>query len=119
MQVLATLAFGLSGALVGDSGANAAAQAGKTTVENNALGSVLAAANAIKPGTTEKWQEEQQAAIKEACSGNTPVSCQLAVVAMGTGMSAFILPEAMVTSGIIGSGAVSGVDWLMTGDCRS
>ncbi len=33
MQVLATLAFGL----VGDSGANAAAQAGKTTVENNYL----------------------------------------------------------------------------------
>lgn len=117
VSALATLASGLAGALVGDSGANAiaAAQAGKTTVDNNALGSVLAAANAIKPGTTEKWQEEQQAAIKEACSGNTPVSCQLAVAAMGTGMSAFILPEAMVTSGIIGSGAVSGVDWLMTG----
>ncbi|EOX3826757.1 VENN motif pre-toxin domain-containing protein [Enterobacter quasiroggenkampii] len=40
VSALATLASGLAGGLVGDSSANAvaAAQAGKTTVENNALG---------------------------------------------------------------------------------
>ncbi|MFE4111437.1 VENN motif pre-toxin domain-containing protein, partial [Kosakonia sp. YIM B13611] len=40
VSALATLASGLAGALVGDSGANAiaGAQAGKTTVENNFLG---------------------------------------------------------------------------------
>lgn len=44
----------------------------RIVVENNALGSVLAAVNAVKPGTTEKWQKEQQAAIKEACCGPPP-----------------------------------------------
>ncbi|MCK6925634.1 VENN motif pre-toxin domain-containing protein, partial [Enterobacter roggenkampii] len=39
VSALATLASGLAGGLVGDSSANAvaAAQAGKTTVENNSL----------------------------------------------------------------------------------
>ncbi|AYY06309.1 hypothetical protein EGY04_15435 [Enterobacter roggenkampii] len=50
----------------------------RVVVENNNLASVLAAANAVKPGTKEKWQAEQQAAIKEAGSGGTPVSCQMA-----------------------------------------
>lgn len=35
----------------------------RVVVENNNLASVLAAANAVKSGTTEKWQAEQQAAI--------------------------------------------------------
>ncbi|AVZ82712.1 hypothetical protein DBV23_10950 [Edwardsiella ictaluri] len=70
-------------------------------VENNSLASVLAAANANKPGTADKWKEEQQAAIKEACSGNTPMSCQMAVAAIGTVMSGGVLPEAMVISGAI------------------
>ncbi|EMA5188191.1 filamentous hemagglutinin, partial [Salmonella enterica] len=76
---------------------------------------MLAAANAVKPGTTEKWQKEQQAAIKEACSGNTPVSCQMAVAAMGTVMSPWVLPEAMVVTGTVSAGAVGGVDLWMNG----
>lgn len=84
-------------------------------MENNSLAHVLAAANANKLGTAEKWKEEQQAAIKEACSGNTPMSCQMAVAAMGTMMSGGVLPEAMVISGGISSGVVSAVDYLMTG----
>ncbi|UGS48463.1 hemagglutinin repeat-containing protein [Kosakonia cowanii] len=48
VSALATLASGLAGGLVGDSSASvvAAAQAGKTTVENNALGMMGAAAEA-------------------------------------------------------------------------
>lgn len=76
---------------------------------------VLAVAEANKAGTVDKWQEEQQAAIKEACSGGTPVSCEKAVAMMGTVISGGVLPEAMVVSGVITSGAVSVVDWLMTG----
>ncbi|EDT7594942.1 hypothetical protein B9213_001776 [Salmonella enterica subsp. enterica serovar Bovismorbificans] len=76
---------------------------------------MLAAANAVKPGTTEKWQKEQQAAIKEACSGNTPVSCQMAVAAMGTVMSPWVLPEAMVVTGTVSAGAVGGGDLWMNG----
>jgi len=91
------------------------AQAGKNAAENNGLASVLAAAEANKPGTIDKWKEEQQAAIKEACSGHTPMSCQMAVAAMGTVMSGGVLPEAMVISGAISAGAVSAVDLWGTG----
>lgn len=56
-------------------------------MENNSLAHVLAAAEANKPGTIEKWQAEQQATIKEACSGGTPVSCQTMVVAAGSEMA--------------------------------
>ncbi|ARD20050.1 VENN motif pre-toxin domain-containing protein [Edwardsiella piscicida] len=117
VSALATVAAGLAGGLVGDAGASAlaGAQSGKTTVENNSLASVLAAANANKPGTADKWKEEQQAAIKEACSGNTPMSCQMAVAAMGTVMSGGVLPEAMVISGAISAGAVGGIDYVMNG----
>ena len=87
----------------------------RVVVENNNLASVLAAANAVKSGTTEKWQAEQQAAIKEAGSGGTPVSCQMAMAAVGTVMSGGILPEAMVISGVISAGAVGGVDYVMNG----
>ncbi|HBJ6433172.1 hypothetical protein ABI57_23165 [Salmonella enterica subsp. enterica serovar Veneziana] len=87
----------------------------RVVVENNSLGSVLAAANKQKPGTVENYESGTQAAIKEACSGNTPVSCQLAVAALGTVMSGGILPEAMVTAGVISAGAVGGVDLVMNG----
>ncbi|HFH0422639.1 TPA: hemagglutinin repeat-containing protein [Salmonella enterica subsp. enterica serovar Bovismorbificans] len=87
----------------------------RVEVENNSLGSVLAAANKQKPGTVENYESGTQAAIKEACSGNTPVSCQLAVAALGTVMSGGILPEAMVTVGVISAGAVGGVDLVMNG----
>ncbi len=114
---LATIAAGIAGGLAGDgtAAALAGAQSGKTVVENNSLAHVLAAAEANKPGTIEKWQEEQQAAIKEACSGDTPISCQMAVAAIGTLMSGGVLPEAMVISGAISAGAVSGVDLAMKG----
>lgn len=87
----------------------------RVVVENNNLASVLAAANAVKPGTKEKWQAEQQAAIKEAGSGGTPVSCQMAIAAMGTVLYGGILPEAIVISGVISAGAVCGVDYAMNG----
>ncbi|WP_320727831.1 hemagglutinin repeat-containing protein [Enterobacter sp. 118C5] len=117
ISALATLAAGIAGGLTGDSTASvvAGAQAGKTTVENNSLAHVLAAAEANKSGTVDKWQEEQQAAIKEACSGNTPMSCQMAVAAMGTVMSGGALPEAMVISGAITAGAVSAIDFGFNG----
>ncbi|QBA38122.1 hypothetical protein D8675_08755 [Enterobacter roggenkampii] len=87
----------------------------RDVVENNYLASVLAATNAVKSGTTEKWQAEQQAAIKEAGSGGTPVSCQMAMAAMGTVLYGGILPEAIVISGVISAGAVCGVDYVMNG----
>jgi filamentous hemagglutinin len=114
---LVTIAAGLAGNMAGGDSRStiAGAQAGKNAVENNSLANVLAAANKAKPGTAEKWQEQQQAAIKEACSGNTPMSCQMAVAAMGTVMSGGILPEAMVISGAISSGVVTAVDYGITG----
>lgn len=117
ISMLASLSAGMAGALAGGSSSSAAAgaQAGKNAVENNSLGSVLAAANANKPGTTENYASGTQAAIKEACSGNTPVSCQMAVAALGTVMSGGVLPEAMVISGVISAGAVGGVDYVMNG----
>ncbi|WP_244319972.1 VENN motif pre-toxin domain-containing protein [Enterobacter cancerogenus] len=117
ISALATLAAGIAGGVAGDGTASAidGALAGKTVVENNSLANVLAAAEANKPGTVEKWKEEQQAAIKEACSGGTPVSCEMAVAMVGTVMSGGVLPEAMLISGAITSGVVSGVDWVMTG----
>lgn len=93
----------------------AGAKSGKVVVENNSLAHVLAAAEANKPGTAQKWQEEQQAAIKKACSGDTPISCQMAVAAMGTVMSGGVLPEAMVVSGAVSAGAVTAVDYGIMG----
>ncbi|HEM8077821.1 TPA: contact-dependent inhibition toxin CdiA [Enterobacter roggenkampii] len=117
VSTLASVSAGIAGGIAGGNTAGAAtgASAGKNSAENNNLASVLAAANAVKPGTTEKWQAEQQTAIKEACSGGTPVSCQMAMAAVGTVMSGGILPEAMVISGVISAGAVGGVDYVMNG----
>lgn len=117
ISALGSLAAGLAGGLTGDStaGVMAGAQGGKNVVENNALGSVLAAANKQKPGTTANYESGTQAAIKEACSGGTPVSCQLAVAAMGTIISPWILPEAVAISGAIGAGAVGAIDYGLTG----
>ena len=93
----------------------AGAQGGKNAVENNNLASVLAAAEANKPGTAKKWQEQQQAAIREACSGGTPVSCEMAVAGVGTLLSGGILPEAMVIAGVVSAGAISGIDLAANG----
>ncbi|MEZ6876205.1 VENN motif pre-toxin domain-containing protein [Enterobacter sp. KBR-315C3_2022] len=118
ISALATLAAGIAGGVAGDGTANAiaGAQAGKTVVENNSLAHVLAATEANKPGTVEKWQEEQQAAIKEACSGGTPVSCETAVAAMGSLMAWPLLPEAMATTSLIGASANAGISYLFNGE---
>jgi len=76
-------------------------------VENNSLAHVLAAAEANKPGTAEKWQEEQQAAIKEACSGET------AIAAMGSAMAWPLFPGAAATTSLIGAGENAGVELLI------
>ncbi|MCT4716620.1 VENN motif pre-toxin domain-containing protein [Enterobacteriaceae bacterium H18W14] len=117
ISTLATIAAGIAGGLAGDStsSALAGAQGGKTTVENNNLASVLAAAEANKSGAAEKWQEQQQTAIKEACSGGTPVSCEMAMAGVGTVLSGGILPKAMVISGAISAGAVGAIDYGLTG----
>ncbi|ELO4994199.1 VENN motif pre-toxin domain-containing protein [Escherichia coli] len=118
VSTLATVAAGLAGGLAGDSGASAVAgaQSGKTTVENNSLANVLAAANKQKPGTLENYASGTQAAIKEACSGNTPVSCQLAVAATGSVMAWPLLPEAAALTSLIGAGANAGVGLLINGE---
>ncbi|WP_039054804.1 hemagglutinin repeat-containing protein [Enterobacter sp. Bisph1] len=117
VSALATLAAGLAGGLAGGSTADGftAAQTGKTTVENNSLASVLAAADANKPGTTEKWKDEQQAAIKDACSGDTPISCQQAVALMGTVASMPITPIELVAAGLSSAGAVAIADQGING----
>ena len=91
------------------------ADTARVEVENNSLAHVLAAVEANKPGTVDSWTEEQQAAIREACSGDTPVSCQMVVAAMGTVMSGGLLPEAMVISGAISAGTVGSIDYAMNG----
>lgn len=118
ISALATLAAGIAGGLAGDGTASAVAgaQAGKTTVENNALAHVLAAAEANKPGTAESWTKEQQEAIREACSGGTPVSCETAVAAMGSALAWPLLPEAAATTSLIGAGANAGVGLLINGE---
>jgi hypothetical protein len=117
LSALSTLAAGLAGGLAGDSTADAIAggQTGKNAAENNNLAQVLAAAEANKKGTIEKWQADKQAEIEKACNSGTPVSCQMAVAAMGTIISPWILPEAVAISGAIGAGAVGAIDYGLTG----
>ncbi|QLW75965.1 hemagglutinin repeat-containing protein [Citrobacter freundii] len=118
ISMLASLSAGMAGALAGDSTSSAAAgaQSGKNAVENNSLAHVLAAAEANKAGTAEKWQEGQQAAIREACSGGTPVSCETAVAAMGSAMVWPLLPGAAATTSLIGAGANAGIGLLINGE---
>ncbi|MEM6162710.1 VENN motif pre-toxin domain-containing protein, partial [Erwinia sp. P6884] len=118
ISLLSTLAAGAAGGLMGDSMAATVtgAQAGKNAVENNNLGSVLAAANKQKPGTVANYESGTQAAIKEACSGDTPVSCQTAVAAMGSVMAWPLLPGAAATTSLIGAGANAGVGYLVNGE---
>ncbi|MDF7680575.1 VENN motif pre-toxin domain-containing protein [Enterobacteriaceae bacterium ESL0689] len=118
ISAMATLAAGIAGGIAGDSTAAAVvgAQAGKTTVENNALGNVLAAANKQKPGTIENYQTVTQEAIREAYSGGTPVSCETLVAAMGSVMVWPLLPEAAMTTSLIGAGANAGVGLLVNGE---
>nr|WP_269846440.1 hemagglutinin repeat-containing protein [Shimwellia pseudoproteus] len=118
VSVLGTLAAGLAGGVSGggSESALAGAEAGRNAAENNALGSVLAAANKQKPGTTANYESGTQEAIKEACSGNTPVSCQTVVAAMGSVMVWPLLPGAAATTSLIGAGANAGVGLLINGE---
>ena len=112
---LATIAAGIAGGLAGDgtAAAVAGAQSGKGVVENNSLAHVLAAVEANKPGTVESWTKEQQEQIRAACSGDTPVSCETAVAAMGSAMAWPLLPGAAATTSLIGAGANAGVGMLI------
>lgn len=85
-------------------------------VENNTLGSVLAAANKQKPGTTANYESGTQAAIREACSGGTPVSCETAMAAVGSAIAWPLLPGAAATTSLIGAGANAGVGLLINGE---
>lgn len=118
VSALATLAAGLAGGLTGNRTADAVAgaQAGKTTVENNALGSVLAAANKQKPGTAANYESGTQEAIREACSGGTPVSCETAMAAVGSIIAWPLLPEIAATTSLVGAGANAGVGYLVNGE---
>ena len=118
ISALGTLAAGLAGGVVSDSMADAVAgaQAGKNAVENNALGSVLAAANEQKPGIVANYESGTQAAIKEACSGGTPVSCETAMAAVGSAIAWPLLPGAAATTSLIGAGANAGVGLLINGE---
>ncbi|HAT6805156.1 TPA: filamentous hemagglutinin [Citrobacter freundii] len=118
ISALATIASGIAGGIAGDStsSALAGAQSGKTTVENNNLGAVLGAIESQKPGTVDKWEKQTQEAITEACSGGTPVSCELAVAGMGTVMSGGILPGALTVTGAVSAGAVAAVDLWINGE---
>ncbi|MGC0809673.1 filamentous hemagglutinin N-terminal domain-containing protein [Pantoea agglomerans] len=118
ISALGTLAAGLAGGVVGDSTADvvAGAQAGKTSVENNALANVLAAAEAHKKGTIEKYEAGMQDTIKEACSGGTPVSCETALAAVGSALTWPLLPGMAATTSLIGAGANAGVGYLINGD---
>ena len=70
VSALATLASGLAGALVGDSGASAvaAAQAGKTTVENNLLGG--------NEETQTKFVQEHGKDVLSCADDPSSASCQ-------------------------------------------
>jgi len=118
ISALGTLAAGLAGGVIGDSTADAVAgaQAGKNAVENNALANVLAAAEAHKKGTIEKYEAGMQDTIKEACSGGTPVSCETAMAAVGSALTWPLLPGMAATTSLIGAGANAGVGYLINGD---
>lgn len=88
----------------------------RLVVENNALGSVLAAANKQKPGTTANYESGTQAAITEACSGGTPISCQTAMAAVGSALAWPLLPELAATTSLIGASANAGVGLLINGE---
>jgi filamentous hemagglutinin len=85
-------------------------------VENNNLANVLAAANKQKPGTTANYESGTQVAIKEACSGGTPVSCETAMAAVGSAMVWPLLPEIAAGTSLIGAGANAGVGLLINGE---
>ena len=104
--------------MIGNSGADAIAgeQTGKTVAENNSLANILAAANKQKPGTTANYESGTQAAIKEACSGGTPVSCETAMAAVGSVIAWPLLPGVAATTSLIGAGANAGVGYLINGE---
>jgi filamentous hemagglutinin len=106
----------VGGVIAGTNGAQSGAAASVDSVRWNSLAHVLAAAEANKSGTAEKWQAEQQAAIEEACKGGTPISCETAVAAMGSAMAWPLLPGVAATTSLIGAGANAGIGMLINGE---
>lgn len=88
----------------------------EVVVENNSLASVLAAANKQKPGTIANYESGTQDAIKEACSGGTPVSCETAMAAVGSAIAWPLLPGVAATTSLIGAGANAGVGYMINGE---
>jgi filamentous hemagglutinin len=82
-------------------------------VENNAPGSLLAAANKQKPDTVENYESGTQAAIKKACSGGTPISSETAVATMGSEMAWPLLPGIAATPRRISAGANARVGYMI------
>ncbi|MCX8965703.1 filamentous hemagglutinin N-terminal domain-containing protein [Erwinia psidii] len=84
ISALGTLAAGLAGGVAGDSTADAVAgaQAGKNALENNNLASTLAAAEASKKGTVEKYE----AAQKAICAQDQAACTQMVKDVAGTGL---------------------------------
>ena len=70
ISALSTLAAGLAGGVAGDS--TAGAVAGKNAVENNSLANVLAAAEANKKGTIEKYEAAQKAICAQDQAAGRP-----------------------------------------------
>ncbi|WP_242688823.1 hypothetical protein [Photorhabdus tasmaniensis] len=83
-------------------------------MDNNGLANVLAAAKANKKGTVEKWQQDKQAEIQKACS-NTPLSYQTMVAAEGSILALPLLSGVAVTTGLIGAGANTGIQYFANG----
>ncbi|EOV3498231.1 VENN motif pre-toxin domain-containing protein, partial [Edwardsiella ictaluri] len=80
VSTLATVAAGLAGGLVGDAGASAlaGAQSGKTTVENNSLGTIaeaLAAGKTLEQQAKEHVEAENEQYRKENCGGMNAEAC--------------------------------------------
>ncbi|WP_242689552.1 hypothetical protein [Photorhabdus cinerea] len=80
------------------------------------MANLLAAAEANKKGTVEKWQQDKQTEIQKACSGHTPLSCQTMVAAEGSILALPLLSGSAATTGLIGAGANTGIQYLANGN---
>ena len=114
ISMLGTLAAGLAGGLIGDSNADTltAAQAGKTSVENNALGADAGTAFGFWFGKIPDCDTACKAEIaKETAEGNAVVSAGIANTA---GVAALSGPAAAMW--LLGAGANAGVQYADNGE---
>ncbi|BCQ36930.1 hypothetical protein ERHA54_45410 [Erwinia rhapontici] len=125
LSALATLSSGLAGGLAGDSTGSAvyAAQAGKTTVENNALSLPTGLMNYGQ--AVASWDqyaqdnnltpEQKQAGLDKLAQGDLPAGQNAAtglITAWGAGMSTVVapvlLPSGATAGSILAGGVISG-----------